>query len=212
MAPRPYTLKKRAQLAEDTRRRILDSIVELHAELGVAATTAADIAARADVAVATVSRYFPSIGDMVQACGAHLRTMVPLPNEAMFDGADDVEKRVWILVDRWFAFHEGLAPWSRHAHADAGRVPALSTALSHMAQHHEATVRLAFAPFGFPETVVRAAIALTGPTYWRSVVDTGMQSAEAKIATTEMLLAWMHSPSLIATTGVLHADKHRRNR
>ncbi len=207
MAPRAYTLKKRAQLAEETRRRLLDAIVQLHAERGVAATTAADIAARADVAVATVSRYFPSVDEMVQACGAHLRTMVPLPTAAIFDGADDVATRVRVLVDRWFAFHEGLAPWSRHAHADAGRVAALSAALSNMKQHHESIVRLAFAPFDLPETVVRVAIALTGPSYWRSIVDTGLHNAEAKAATTEMLLAWMRSPSLNATTGVLsHAD------
>ena len=213
MAPRPYTLKKRAQLAEDTRRRILDAIVELHAQRGVAATTTADIAMRADVAVATVGRYFPSVGEMVQACGAHLRKMVPLPTDAIFDGADDVETRVRILVDRWFAFHEGLAPWSRHAHADAGRIPALSASLSTMKRHHEATVRLAFASFDLPEPIVQVTIALTGPFYWRSIVDTGLQSAEAKVATTEMLLAWIRRPSLIATTGVpSHADKHQRNR
>ncbi len=212
MAPRPYTLRKRAQLAEDTRRRILDAIVQLHAEHGVAATTPGDIAARADVAVATVTRYFPSVGDMVQACGAQLRTMVPVPTETMFEGADDVETRVRVLVDRWFAFHEGLAPWSRHAHADAGRVPALKAALSHMQHQHEAMVRLAFAPFDLPETIVRVTIALTGPSYWRSIVDTGLPSAEAKVATAEMLLAWIRNPSLTATTGVLHADKHHRDR
>ncbi|MDP9104352.1 MAG: TetR/AcrR family transcriptional regulator [Candidatus Eremiobacteraeota bacterium] len=203
MAPRPYTLKKRAQLADDTRRRILDAIVQLHAERGVAATTAGDIAARADVAVATVSRYFPSIDDMVQACGAHLRAMVPIPTGAMFDGADDVKARVHVLVARWFAFHEGLAPWSRHAHADAGRVPALHASLSQMKQHHETTVRLAFAPFDLPELVIRVAIALTGPAFWRSIVDTGVHSAEAGVATTAMLLAWMRSPSLTTTTGAL---------
>ncbi|MDQ6924883.1 MAG: TetR family transcriptional regulator [Candidatus Eremiobacteraeota bacterium] len=203
MAPRPYTLNKRAQLAQDTRRRILDAIVQLHAERGVAATTAADVAVRADVAVATVGRYFPSIDEMVQACGAHLRTMVPLPTAAMFEGAGDVETRVRILVERWFAFHEGVAPWSRHAHADAGRVPALGASLSNMKQRHEETVRLAFAPFDVPDSVVRVAIALTGPFYWRSIVDTGLQSAEAEAATTAMLLAWIRSSSLIATKGSL---------
>ena len=203
MAPRPYTLKKRAQLAEDTRRRILDAIVRLHAERGVAATTAGDIAARADVAVATVSRYFPSIDDMVQACGAHLRAMVPLPTGAMFEGADDLETRVRILVQRWFTFHEGLAPWSRHAHADASRVPALHASLSHIKQHHETTVRLAFAPFHVPELMIRVAIALTGPAYWRSIVDTGVLGAEANAVTAAMLLAWIRNHSLTATMGAL---------
>jgi AcrR family transcriptional regulator len=214
MAPRPYSLGKRAQLAEATRGRILDAIVQLHAERGIASTTATDVAARADVAVATVSRYFPSVEEMVKACGAHLRMMVPLPTAAMFDGAGELEPRVRILVERWYAFYEGMAPWLRHAYADAERVPALGASLSRTHQHHEEIVRLALAPFDLPARVVGVTIALTSAAYWRSIADTGLRSADAAAVTTEMLLGWIRGPqSLITTTGVHHrANAHQRDR
>jgi AcrR family transcriptional regulator len=214
MAPRPYTLGKRAQLAAATRQRILDAIVELHAERGVAATTAADIAARADVAVATVSRYYPSVEHMVQSCGAHLRMMIPPPPEQLFEGVVGLEARVGMLVERWYAFYERRAPWLRRAYADADRVPALGESLSRAHQHHEAVVRLALAPFDLPEPVVRVASALTSAAYWQSIVETGLRSADAAEVTTEMLLAWIRNPSpLIATIGVENrADTHHRDR
>jgi AcrR family transcriptional regulator len=213
MAPRPYSLGKRAQLAEATRRRIVDAIVQLHAERGAAATTAADIAARADVAAATVTRYFPSVDDMVQACGAHLRMMVPLPTARMFEDAGELDARLRILVHDWYAFHDGLAPWLRRAYADAERVPALGAALTRTHQYHEEIVRLALAPFPLPEAVVSVTIALTGASYWQSIIDTGLRSADAAAVTTEMLLAWMRSPSPhIAQTGTHNADTHHRDR
>src|SRR6266511_4195895 len=56
----------------------------LHAERGILATTWEDIARRADVAVATVYRYFPSLDALVPACGEEVRrvTQPPRPERA----------------------------------------------------------------------------------------------------------------------------------
>src|SRR5579864_9031298 len=94
MAPRSYQLGKRAVEAQATRERILDAIVALHAEKGVAATTVADIAARADVAIGTVTRYFGSLDEMVGACGGRLMELFPLPDADIFDGRTALADRI----------------------------------------------------------------------------------------------------------------------
>ena len=57
---RPYRMKRRAELEELTRRRITESAVELHEELGPARTSIAAIAERAGVRRSTVYRHFPT--------------------------------------------------------------------------------------------------------------------------------------------------------
>ena len=61
--PRKYDLGRRAAAAEQTRRRIVDATVALHAEQGIVATTYKDIAQRADVGVGTVYNHFPTVDD-----------------------------------------------------------------------------------------------------------------------------------------------------
>jgi AcrR family transcriptional regulator len=56
---RPYRMTRRAELEEQTRRRITESTVALHEELGPARTSMSAIAARAGVRRSTVYRHFP---------------------------------------------------------------------------------------------------------------------------------------------------------
>ena len=69
MSPRNYDMSKRAAAAAQTRQRIVDATRALHAEQGIAATSWDDIAARAGVGVGTVYRHFPSLDELVPACG-----------------------------------------------------------------------------------------------------------------------------------------------
>jgi len=53
------------QAAKDAlRRRIVDATMALHLEKGVVATSFDDIARKADVAVATVYRHFPTLHEL----------------------------------------------------------------------------------------------------------------------------------------------------
>jgi len=65
--PRKYHQEKRSATAEETRQRIVDATVALHAEKGIVATSVKDIAARADVGVGTVYHHFPTYDDVVRA-------------------------------------------------------------------------------------------------------------------------------------------------
>ena len=85
-------MSTRASAAAQTRRRIIDATRALHTEQGIAATSWDDIAARAGVGVGTVYRHFPSLDELVPACGEISMQIVALPDptacRALFDGAD----------------------------------------------------------------------------------------------------------------------------
>ena len=69
MAPRKYDMNKRRAAVEETRRRILEATLALHSEKGIFGTSWRDIAQRADVSVGTVYKHFPSLDELVSACG-----------------------------------------------------------------------------------------------------------------------------------------------
>ena len=72
-------MAKRAALAAETRRRIVNAAVALHAERGVLAAKPADIAVQANVALTTYYKHFPTIGDLVRACTTRGREVIPPP-------------------------------------------------------------------------------------------------------------------------------------
>jgi len=84
MTPREYDMTVRVAAAGETRRRILEAALELRAEQGISGTSWQDIAARADVSVGTVYRYFPGVRELVPACGELLfeKTRRPASGDA----------------------------------------------------------------------------------------------------------------------------------
>lgn len=88
MAPREYDMTTRARAREELRQRILSATLELHTEKGILGTSWKDIADRADVAVATVYNHFPSLDELVPACGDLLMERLRPPGLA--DAADVV--------------------------------------------------------------------------------------------------------------------------
>jgi AcrR family transcriptional regulator len=69
--PRQYQLKERAASMGQTRDRIIEATVSLHASVGPARTSIAKIAERAGVQRHTVYRHFPSQRDLLLACSQH---------------------------------------------------------------------------------------------------------------------------------------------
>src|SRR3712207_9294899 len=104
---------KRKTAVEETRQRILEATLALHAEKGIFGTSWQDIAHRADVSVGTVYKHFPSLDELVPACGElmYAITRPPSPEDAprMFAGADSLrseERRVGKECrSRWSPYH-----------------------------------------------------------------------------------------------------------
>ncbi len=79
---RPYRMTRRAELEEQTRRRITESTVALHEELGPARTSISAVAERAGVRRSTVYRHFPDEDALFAACSSHWRARTLRPTRA----------------------------------------------------------------------------------------------------------------------------------
>src|SRR4051812_25790653 len=108
MSPREYNLGRRAEAAEETRRRIVQATYDLHAEQGIAATTMKQIASRADVAIGTVYHHFPTYDDAVAACGAFSMERHPLPDPGAILAAGGLDARVRAFVQAMAAWHQAF--------------------------------------------------------------------------------------------------------
>ena len=96
---RPYRMTRRAELEEQTRRRITESTVALHEELGPARTSISAIAERAGVRRSTVYRHFPDEEALFAACSSHWRAANPPP-----------DPRAWAAIERPGRAHRDRAP------------------------------------------------------------------------------------------------------
>jgi len=105
---RAYRLGRRAEAAEETRRRIVEATSQLHNERGIAETSMKDIAKRAGVSVGTVYHHFPTYPDAIRACGAYTAEQVPAPTEAIFEGTSDRPERIKRLASALFNFYERI--------------------------------------------------------------------------------------------------------
>lgn len=110
MSPRRYDMTRKRANAAETRRRIVEATLKLHGERGIFGTSWADIAREADVAVGTVYRNFPTLDELVPACGELLmqRTMPPSPEdiEGIIGAAVDPVERVRRVARALFDFYE----------------------------------------------------------------------------------------------------------
>ena len=91
---RKYELKKRAERQQDTRRRIVEAVVELHRTIGPARTTVAAIAEQAGVERKTFYRHFPDPNGIFEACSAHYRSLHPPPDPHAWAEVADPEERL----------------------------------------------------------------------------------------------------------------------
>jgi AcrR family transcriptional regulator len=171
MAGREYRMRKRAEGLDATRERIVEATAELHYEQGVEATSYVQIAERAGVGPATVYRHFPTLGSLVEACGASVWDEIqpPTPENApaVFAGLKTRQERLEHLVAELDAFYDRGAVWLGHAARDRDRVPELEAFLRQVEAGVEALVREAM-DAGSPEAI-RLVTALADVAVWRSL-------------------------------------------
>jgi len=105
---RAYRLGRRAETAQETRRRIVEATSQLHNERGITETSMKDIAARAGVSVGTVYHHFPTYPDAIRACGAYTAEQVPAPTIAIFEGAATRSERIERLAKALFNYYERI--------------------------------------------------------------------------------------------------------
>ena len=172
MAERKYLMRKRAEDFDAMRERIVEATSALHYKQGVAATSYIQIAEQAGVGAATVYRHFPTLGSLVEACGAHVNEAMqpPLPENAqtVFAGLGTRQQRLERLVAELDAFYDRGAVWLGIAARDRDRVPELDAFLRQVDAGVEALVREAVGA-GSSEAAVKLMTALVDVSVWLSL-------------------------------------------
>ena len=177
-------MSRRASAAAQTRQRIIDATRALHTEQGIAATSWDQIAARAGVGVGTVYRHFPTLDELVPACGADAAKVIALPDPeeapALFEGAGD---RVERLVQIVFAIYERGAPELHVIRNEPGAHPSVAQGKEDLEAALAALVEAAGIP-ARDRAVVRAMIDLGT---WQALRDQGLGPEQAVDAVSGML-------------------------
>lgn len=190
MSPRKYDMTRRASAAAQTRRRIIDATLELHGEHGIAATSWDEIATRAGVGVGTVYRHFPSLDELIPACGEITRQVLALPDPgAAFEGAATASERLARLVREAFAIYERGAPQLRAIRDEPGVHPNVAQAGQEVEAALGALIDAALEPSDVTaedRAVVRALIDLGT---WQALSAQGLGQPEAVSAVAELLTA-----------------------
>ena len=172
---RPYRMKRRAELEEETRRRITESAVALHEEVGPAQTSITAIAELAGVRRSTVYRHFPDEDTLFAACSSHWRALNPPPDPATWAQVADPGGRTELALDELYAFYGRTRRMYESLLRDEVLVPAVRRRLGDFHAYLRAAGDVLMAGRrlrGGAERRARAAIghALAFPT-WHSVTQ-----------------------------------------
>ena len=169
--------------ARNTRRKIVEAIVELHEEVGPAATTVTAIAERAGVQRLTVYRHFPDDLAMLGACSAHWFEGHPLPDPATWTGTPDPRIRLETALSGLYEFFRGGAPMLESILPDEAKVPELAEVMKPLWEYMREVaggLSAGWGVTGADQRLVRAAVVhALGFDTWRSLTGQGLSNAEA---------------------------------
>ena len=184
-------MTRRAAANEVTRRRIVDAAIALHAEKGVLGTSWPDIAKRADVALGTVYRHFPSLDQLVPACTSENAVRIRPPGATILVGLTRPQERIAQFVQELFAFYSRSAPWTPRAGVDRHQLPILDTILSRREAGLKALVEETLGPLLRRRHALDTALAVTDFGVWRSLTHSGLSTEAAARLITEVLTTWL---------------------
>ena len=151
-------MSRRAVARDETRQRIVEATARLHGERGVFGTSYRDIAEEADVSVATVYKHFPSLGELLPACGELVmsRARPPSAEDAaeIAGDATDVRERLARVARELFSFYERGGP---HLEVDVREreLPGMREWEEHQRATVAALVREAVRPLGADAATVQ---------------------------------------------------------
>jgi AcrR family transcriptional regulator len=183
MSPRKYDMSKRAAAVEQTRRRIVEATMELHVTQGVLATSWEDIARRADVAPATVYRHFPTLDELLPACGEHSMRRLALPSDAeiaeRFAGARSRRERLRRLAEALFGLYERGGDVLRAVRRERALLPPLQASHEEIEERLDALTAAALELLSLGERETAVVRALTDYDAWVALRERGMGGSDA---------------------------------
>ena len=181
---RKYELRARAERQAETRRRIAAATSRLHAELGPARTTVAEIARRAGVQRLTVYKNFPTEYELFAACQGHFLAENPPPDPSPAFAIADPGVRLEVVLLELYRWYRRTERTSANVRRDREILPALDSLMANTTD--VATAELAqalsadFADRGRARRPVRAAVALALDFWtWRRLAREGLNDPAA---------------------------------
>lgn len=171
---------------QPTRERILEAVVELHEEVGPAATTISAIAERAGVQRLTVYRHFPDERALIHGCSSHWSAEHPVPDPSAWAGLRDPGTRLVVALRALYVYFDGGREMLARVIEDEERVPALREVMAPFWGYMGELAGGLSAGWGVEgdaQRLVRAAVghAVRFGT-WRSLTDEGLSNEEAATA------------------------------
>lgn len=181
MAPRSYTLGRRAETSLATRQQILDAAVEVYREVGVTNATIRAIAARADVSRGTVLHHFDDAAGLLAAVLDTALAGLSLPDGSVLDGATDPPERARRFVAEMFRFYDRTSEWWRVFAGDGNELPS-HPAFREATRQYEAGVSrfeaAALGPLAQDRVVAITVATLIAPTTFYPLLGAGLTLAE----------------------------------
>ena len=185
MQQRTYRLGRRAESAEETRRRIVQATFDLHGEQGIAATTMKQIAKRAGVSIGTVYHHFPTLDQTVQACGAFTMSAFPPPTEEIFRGVGPMRARILCLARALFDHLDKVG--FDFVRPDQHKAPIVRQFVEEEEAHRFALTRAALAPFAIDRDLILIVAALLDIQVYRGLQRAGLSLDEAAAAIADII-------------------------
>ncbi len=170
VTPRSYSMRNRAASAAETRRRLIEATVTLHAERGILATKPADVAAKANVAITTYYKHFPSLESLVRACGGRLREIMPPPDPVSLAALPpDPAVCIAAMVRALFDDYEVRERWLYAGRTEERAIPELQESMKALRGVRDAFVRAALGDAAADPEAVGVATALVDFWAWRTL-------------------------------------------
>ena len=188
-------MDKRRAAVEETRQRIVEATLALHTEKGILGTSWQDIAQRADVSVGTVYKHFPSLDELVPACGELMYAITRPPSledtQQIFAGAHSLEEHLERLISELFDFYERGASYIETDFQER-QLPAVQEWEAYWRATIEGLTREALNPVGPDERTVRVASTLIDFSVFKSFLERDIPKEEATKIMNEVLLCWIY--------------------
>jgi AcrR family transcriptional regulator len=190
LAPRAYLQRRRAESADETRRRIVEATFALHGEQGIAATSMKQIARRAGVSIGTVYHHFPTYDDCIAACRDFTFAELPPPQAgALFASGSLRRERVERLAHAWFRYYARM-PKIEKIRSDRDVFPVIDDAMRSLEQIASELAAAAISTTADDPRVAAMAAALD-PAVFSSLLRRGFTVDSAADTAAAMLNAWL---------------------
>jgi AcrR family transcriptional regulator len=177
-------MTRRAELEEQTRRRITESTVALHEELGPAHTSISAIAERAGVRRSTVYRHFPDEASLFAACSAHWRAANPPPDPRAWPAIADPAERTQTALRELYTFYGRTSAMYTSLLRDEPLLPIVQRLLDDFYGYLDGVQAILLAGRGLRGRRARAVGAAVGhalafPTWQSLTQEQGLENDEA---------------------------------